>query len=152
MDLDDFRSILDTAGVDVWMFIDTAISVASQDNAAELKRRRDGIVERLYAATTSPPLCQNCDGGNRQNINQIKKQSSPSLSPERQQHQRRGGASSPPTPQSLGNDNDDDEELDPYGGLFEDEQKKILEIKELLEDPRQVLLNELLMFLFNYEL
>ncbi|CAI8598814.1 unnamed protein product [Vicia faba] len=137
MDLDDFRSILDTAGVDVWLFIDTAISVASLDNAGELKQRRDGIVERLYAATTAPPLCQNCEGGGSllTDGNQIRKQSNPSLSPE--QNQRRGGGSSPPTPQSQGNEDDEDDEIDPYGGLFEDEQKKILEIKELLEDPRQ---------------
>ena len=134
MDLDDFRSILDTAGVDVWMFIDTAISVASQDNVGELKRRRDGIVERLYAATIAPPFCQNCEGSQLvKNENHIKKENSPDL---RQQHQRRVD-SSPPTPQSLGNEDNDDEEIDPYGGLFDDEQKKILEIKELLEDPDQ---------------
>ncbi|MCI52841.1 putative mediator of RNA polymerase II transcription subunit 26C-like, partial [Trifolium medium] len=40
-------------------------------------------------------------------------------------------------PQSQGNDDGDDEEIDPYSGLFEDEQKKLLEIKELIEDPRQ---------------
>lgn len=144
MDLDDFRSILETAGVDVWTFIDTAIDVASMDYAGELRRRRDGIVERLYASTTAPPPCRNCEGGDntlRQNgSNQIKKQSSPSPSPERQrqpqQQQRRGGASSPATPQSLEND----DELDPYGGLFDDEQKKVLEIKEQLEEPDQVLL------------
>lgn len=138
MDLDDFRSILETAGVDVWMFIDTAITVASMDYAGDLKRRRDGIVERLYAATVAPPLCRNCESGSniKPNGKQIKKQNSPSPSPERQPRRR---ASSPATPQSLGND-DDDEELDPYGGLFDDEQKKILEIKEQLEDPHQVLL------------
>ncbi|XP_061342858.1 probable mediator of RNA polymerase II transcription subunit 26c [Gastrolobium bilobum] len=141
MDLDDFRSILETAGVDVWMFIDTAIAVASADYDGELKHRRDGIVERLYAATSAPPQCRNCEGNHRLNTNghQVKKQSSPSPSPERQQqhqHQHRG-ASSPATPQSLGNDNDNHDELDPYGGLFDDEQKKILEIKEQLEDPDQ---------------
>ncbi|XP_027338279.1 probable mediator of RNA polymerase II transcription subunit 26c [Abrus precatorius] len=142
MDLDDFRSILETAGVDVWLFIDTAITVASLDYAAELKHRRDGIVERLYAATTAPPRCRNCEGNNRlmSNGHQVKKQSSPSPSPERQRHQPRGN-SSPATPQSLENDkdngDDDDEEVDPYGGLFDDEQKKILEIKEQLEAPDQ---------------
>ncbi|RDY05873.1 putative mediator of RNA polymerase II transcription subunit 26c, partial [Mucuna pruriens] len=143
MDLDDFRSILDTAGVDVWMFIDAAIAVASADCAAELKRRRDAIVERLYAASAPPPRCRNCDDGDRlrPNGHQIKKQSSPSPSPERQPLQRRGDAASPATPQSLddGNADADDagEDVDPYGGLFDDEQKKILEIKEQLEDPNQ---------------
>ncbi|XP_058726942.1 probable mediator of RNA polymerase II transcription subunit 26c [Vicia villosa] len=120
----------------VWLFIDTAISVASLDNAGELKQRRDGIVERLYAATTAPPLCQNCEGGSLLTEgNQIRKQSNPSLSPEQNQHRR--GGSSPPTPQSQGNDDEEDEEIDAYGGLFDDEQRRILEIKELLEDPRQ---------------
>ncbi|TKY73875.1 mediator of RNA polymerase II transcription subunit 26c [Spatholobus suberectus] len=139
MDLDDFRSVLDTAGVDVWMFIDAAIAVASLDSAGELKRRRDGIVERLYAATAAPPRCRNCDDGHRLNGHQVKKQNSPSPSPERQPHQGRGGgAASPATPQSVENDDDGGgEELDPYGGLFDDEQKKILEIKEQLEDPDQ---------------
>ncbi|KAL8239583.1 hypothetical protein R6Q59_016150 [Mikania micrantha] len=41
---------------------------------------------------------------------------------------------SPLTPQSVPRD-DDDNQLDPYGGLFDDEQTKILSIKEQLEDP-----------------
>jgi len=59
----------------------------------------------------------------------------------RQPHRRRAAeaANSPATPQSLEND-DGGEDLDPYGGLFDDEQKKILEIKEQLEEPDQVLL------------
>ncbi|RYQ84841.1 hypothetical protein Ahy_B10g104333 isoform B [Arachis hypogaea] len=158
MDLDDFRSILDTAGVDVWLFIDTAITVASLDCGDELRRRRDGIIERIFAATTPPLPCRNCDGDRnlRSNGHQIKKRLSPSPSPQRQHshhQQRRGGrgaaaAVSPSTPQSLGDDDDnghadadaaedDREDLDPYGGLFDDEQKKILEIKEQLEEPDQ---------------
>ncbi|KAL9313819.1 hypothetical protein ACSQ67_019271 [Phaseolus vulgaris] len=113
MDLDDFRSILDTSGVDVWMFIDAAIAVASADCAAELKRRRDSIVESLYSATAAPPRCRN---------------SSPTPCCRSRQF--------PATPQSLEND-DGGEDLDPYGGLFDDEQKKILEIKEQLEEPDQ---------------
>ncbi|KAF4386433.1 hypothetical protein G4B88_020253 [Cannabis sativa] len=31
----------------------------------------------------------------------------------------------------------DDQGLDPYGSLFDDEQKKIIEIKELLKHPRR---------------
>lgn len=40
------------------------------------------------------------------------------------------------TPQSV--EGEDVGDLDPYGGLFDDEQTKILEIKEHLEDPDQV--------------
>lgn len=43
------------------------------------------------------------------------------------------------TPQSVGED-DDNDEVDPYGGLFDDEHAKILRIKEQLEDPHQVLI------------
>ncbi|KAF5745169.1 Transcription elongation factor (TFIIS) family protein putative isoform 1 [Tripterygium wilfordii] len=126
MDLDDFRLVLESSGVDVWTFIDTAILVASLDNKAELKQRRDKIVERLYA-TSLVSRCTNCDfnGGLRADIKAItvEKESSPEVKP-------RG---SPSTPQSINGDDD----LDPYGGLFDDEQKRILEIKEHLEDPDQ---------------
>lgn len=127
MDLDDFRSILETSGVDVWMFIDTAITVASLDCGNDLKHRRDGIVEHLYAATSAPASCLNGHGIS----SPIKKQNSPPRDKRR---------ASPATPQSLGKDDgEDEEEVDPYGGLFDDEQKKVLEIKEQLEDPNQVL-------------
>ena len=131
MDLDDFRSILDTAGVDVWMFIDTAIQVASLDYGNELKHRRDEIVERLFAATSAPARCRNCEANNlRSNGHGVSAPMGKQSTPEG----KRGP--SPSTPQSIGKD---DEDIDPYGGLFDDEQKKILEIKELLEDPDQVL-------------
>ncbi|GAV79269.1 Med26 domain-containing protein [Cephalotus follicularis] len=140
MDLDDFRSILDTAGVDVWAFIDTAILVASLDYGLELKQRRDQIVERLYASSIST-LCKNCDefdaaavaavaGGGRANKLQVK-------SPVEKDtcHDEGKGGTSPLTPQSLSGDDEDD--LDPYGGLFDDEQKRVLDIKDHLEDPDQ---------------
>ncbi|KAF7807796.1 putative mediator of RNA polymerase II transcription subunit 26c [Senna tora] len=104
MDLDDFRSILETAGVDVWMFIDTAIDVASMDYGKELKHRRDGIVQRLFGATSDPTRCRNCEEISAP----IKKQSTPKL---------KLGAS-PTTPHSIRQDDDD---LDPYGGLLDDE-------------------------------
>lgn len=138
MDLDDFRSILETAGVDVWTFIDTAITVASLDFGNDLKYRRDGIVERLYAATSAHASCRNCEPNHLRSNGlgigaPIKEHSSPLPDKSR---------ASPATPQSLGkDDNEDEEEIDPYGGLFDDEQKKILEIKELLEDPNQVFFN-----------
>ncbi|KAG5029778.1 putative mediator of RNA polymerase II transcription subunit 26c [Glycine soja] len=104
MDSEDFRSILESAGVDVWAFMDAAIAVASVDHPDELKRRRDRIVERLYASSALPQ-CRNCDP----DAGEIRTQSSPSA----------------------------EEEKDPYGGLLDEEQKKILYIKEQLEDPHQ---------------
>lgn len=135
MDLDDFRSILETAGVDVWTFIDTAILVASLDYATELKERRDKIVERLYA-TCIASRCRNCDFGN--GAVDVNKEIS------RGQHDEVKAAqqASPSTPHSVNGDDDidienDNDIIDPYGGLFDDEQKRILEIKEHLEDPDQ---------------
>ncbi|XP_029127324.1 probable mediator of RNA polymerase II transcription subunit 26c isoform X2 [Cajanus cajan] len=105
MDSEDFRSILESAGADVWTLIDTAIAVASVDHGDELKRRRDGIVERLYVASSAPPRCRNCEPDD----GEIKTRNSPSAA----------------------------EAKDPHGGLVDDEQMKILEIKEQLEDPHQ---------------
>ncbi|KAK6233493.1 hypothetical protein QUC31_005899 [Theobroma cacao] len=127
MDLDDFRSVLETAGVDVWTFIDSAILVASLDYGQELKQRRDGIVERLYA-TSMVTRCKSCDFGERSNGYQVNKEGSPN-----EGKGGEGGRESPFTPQS---DNEDGD-LDPYGGLFDDEQKRVLEIKESLEEPDQ---------------
>ncbi|KAE9604144.1 hypothetical protein Lal_00001642 [Lupinus albus] len=149
MDSEEFRSILETSGVDVWSLIDTAIVVAATDSGEELKRRRDAIVERLYSTAAVPPRCRNCDGfvggGNCSGVTtngyEVKKQQrspSPKRQPPQREQQRRF-ASSPETPQSLENDDDDENEndLDRYGGLFDDEQKKILEIKDQLEEPDQ---------------
>ena len=49
MDREDLRSVMRTTGVDLWTLIETAISVAAADHGAELRLRRDGFVERLYA-------------------------------------------------------------------------------------------------------
>lgn len=137
MDYDDFRTVLESSGVDIWMFIDTAIAVASMDYGAELKQRRDGIVERLYAASSAPPP------PHRLRNSVVEQNSRPP-----RQYDRETKTSivekervSPSTPQSISRDDDDDddgEDLDPYGGLFDDDQKKILEIKEHLEEPDQV--------------
>ena len=128
MDLDDFRSVLETACVDVWTFIDTAILVASLDYGQELKQRRDVIVERLYA-TSMVTRCKSCDFGEGSYGYQVNKEGS--LHEDKTVERGKG---SPFTPQS---DNEGDD-LDPYGGLFDDEQKRVLEIKELLEVPDQV--------------
>lgn len=122
MDYDDLRAIVHSSGVDVFTLIDTAIAVASADYGSDLKLRRDGIVERLYAATCAPPRCPNCDGDGP-NATQPK-------------------GVSPATPQSVDNRDDEEEEeeeeeLDPCAGLFDDGPKKILDIKKQLEDADQ---------------
>lgn len=79
MDSEDFRSIMESAGVDVWSLMDAAITVASVDHAGELKRRRDAIVERLYAASSVPTPCRNCDS----DAGEIRTQNSPSAEEEK---------------------------------------------------------------------
>jgi hypothetical protein len=56
------RQVL-AAGVDLWSLIDTAIAVAVRDHPADLRLRREGIVQSLYALTP----CRNCDP-NRSNL------------------------------------------------------------------------------------
>lgn len=58
MDLDEFRSILSRSRVGIWTLIDTAIKVAASDHGEEFVRRRDKIVQSLYA----PATCRRCDG------------------------------------------------------------------------------------------
>lgn len=145
MDIDDFRSILESSGVDVWNFIDTAIDVASLDFGSELKRRRDDIVARLFAASSSCSRCRDrsfddIDINNTANGNGMKDLAEKESSHEEEKG-RRVYADSPVTPRSVNGDGDgDDEELDPFGGLFDDEPKKILDIKQQLEDRDQVLI------------
>lgn len=137
MDLDEFREVLSYSRVDIWGMIDAAITVASTDYPAELKHRRDGIVERLYAQQPQS-----------QSQSQPQPQPQPNgVVPEEVEDGQGGGGDSPLTRQSIPQDNnDEDEEPDPYGGLFDDdddddndndEQSQILRIKEQLEDPHQ---------------
>ncbi|KAF6139750.1 hypothetical protein GIB67_014565 [Kingdonia uniflora] len=167
MDLDEFRLILSNTGVDLWTLIGTAISVASSDYRNELKNRRDGIVEQLYALPPTVAMSRNGDlNGDRVESpklsNETKEKHSSSLdevkgySPYTPQSvavsldddkDYHGGSKgrevkgcSPYTPQSVAVSLDDDKEH--RGGskgrvVIEDEQSKILRIKEHLEDPNQ---------------
>ncbi|KAL4582987.1 hypothetical protein LXL04_007551 [Taraxacum kok-saghyz] len=131
MDLDEFRAILSNSRVDVWEIIDAAITVASTDYIGELKHRRDGIVERLYTQQ-----CNNCDVNlieQPPNVGAVRSIAKPVDDDDF----RGGGADSPLSPQSIPHDDEDEDEPDPYGGLLDDEQAKILRIKEQLEDPHQ---------------
>ncbi|WVZ54301.1 hypothetical protein U9M48_005133 [Paspalum notatum var. saurae] len=51
------RRALAAFGGDVWALVDAALAAAARDRPDELRARRGGIVERLYAAG-----CSNCDG------------------------------------------------------------------------------------------
>ncbi|XP_026389190.1 probable mediator of RNA polymerase II transcription subunit 26c [Papaver somniferum] len=144
MDLDEFRMILRKSGVDVWNFIDTAISVASLDYRDELKERRDGIVEKLYLPSNLS--CRNCDNNDNEVLH---RHSSPRVSNggiqnrivekdfgnnHHHHHQEvdegiNKRVDSPYTPQSV--------DVDAFEGIFDDEQTRILDIKDHLEEPDQ---------------
>ncbi|KAK8450059.1 hypothetical protein SEVIR_7G304400v4 [Setaria viridis] len=105
-------------GGDVWDLVDAALTAAARDNPDELRARRDGIVERLYAGAR----CHNCDAG------------APSPPQPRKAPEAAAAAEavSPVSP---------DEEVD-ADGLGEDDddagvESKILAIRDFLEDPDQ---------------
>ncbi|CAG7911621.1 unnamed protein product [Brassica rapa] len=126
MDLDDFRTVIDNAGVDVWTFIDTAILVASLDYGHELKQRRDNIVERLYA-TSMANKCRNCDyGGGGGTV--VEDRANGRVHEEETEEEEE-------VREKTVNGDDEEDDEDPFAGLFDDEQKSILEIKEKLEEP-----------------
>ena len=129
MDLDDFRTVIDNAGVDVWTFIDTAILVASLDYGHELKQRRDNIVERLYA-TSMANKCRNCDyGGGGGTV--VEDRANGRVHEEETEEEEE-------VREKTVNGDDEEDDEDPFAGLFDDEQKSILEIKEKLEEPNLV--------------
>ncbi|PIA47759.1 hypothetical protein AQUCO_01400394v1 [Aquilegia coerulea] len=143
MDLDDFRSILRNSGVDIWTLIDTAISIASEDYRNEIRDRRDAIVERLYSS--SPVILTRCETCNNQEPVKVVSGGTDIKEKESSSHEGKGG--SPPTPQWINNNNnnnEEEEEEEDEGRIYgqrrrsmDDEQIKILDIKEQLEDPHQ---------------
>ncbi|XP_022844610.1 probable mediator of RNA polymerase II transcription subunit 26c isoform X3 [Olea europaea var. sylvestris] len=154
MDSDELRAILSRSRVGIWALIDTAIKVAISDYAEDLKHRRDKIVESLYSSPSSNQLCQNCNSSindevqdhyyshnnnsdnNNDYANGNKKNSIFSNDITNEEFSK-----SPLTPESNNRNStggeEEEEDLDPYGGLFDDEQTKILRFKEQLEDPNQ---------------
>ncbi|XP_060184164.1 probable mediator of RNA polymerase II transcription subunit 26c [Lycium barbarum] len=137
MDLDEFRLILSESKVSIWTMIDAAISVAAVDFSDELKHRRDGIVEKLYSTRHH----QSVDVVNGQQHNRLDNNG------ERVMVMNNNNNSKSPllTPESNHSNDDnknidveeeEEEGVDPYGGLFDDEQTQILTIKEQLEDPQ----------------
>ncbi|KAJ8544066.1 hypothetical protein K7X08_025684 [Anisodus acutangulus] len=129
MDLDEFRLILLDSKVDVWTIIEAAISVASIDYGDELKHRRDGIVEKLYSKRSRS--CNDVVNGQHnvtRNVEVMNNNKSPLLTPE-SNHSNDNNKNN-------NEEEEEEEDVDPYGGLFDDEQTQILTIKEQLEDPQ----------------
>lgn len=120
MDLDGFRSFILDSGIDVWTWIDMAISVASADHENELKKRRDGIIQKLYAPAFMK--CQSCDHPRTE-----------WTAEESEKYEQKQGLGFDCEIQGsgkllAGNEEEEDDE----------EQRKILEIRVLLDDHNQV--------------
>lgn len=170
MDPEEFRVILSRSRAGIWELIEAAISVAGSDYGDELRRRRDKIVELLYAPAAQ--VCRSCSGdvgrgvvehepyfpenicnnyNSAENIdNDTTKYEEEDDDDENKKfdndtntnrNSNTDFSKSPVTPES-NNPNfsggEEDEDVDPYGALFDDEQTKILSIKEQLEDLNQV--------------
>ncbi|XP_031500417.1 probable mediator of RNA polymerase II transcription subunit 26c [Nymphaea colorata] len=139
MDLDDFRSIMRSSGLDVWTFIETAISVACLDHGQELKARRDGLAERLYASTL--PRCQNCDLGAAKEM-MMKEDEAEEEEEEDEVREKplagrgRRGAISPDTSPSLVDAGQDEHQGEDFHAV-DSEEEQLLIIKGMLEDPDQ---------------
>lgn len=141
MDMDDFRCLFESSGVDIWAVIDMALTVAATEFSEEFKARRDQIAARLYASTAS--RCQNCDGssdggeaarlsGGASGIRSKPQHKSPNpfRAKADESHER----------EDKSHDDDDEEE-----GLHKNNAEshhvvhEVLRIKELLDDSYQVL-------------
>lgn len=120
MDRDDLKSILLSAGVSLWTLIETAIGVAAAEHGPELRARRDGLVERLYAAAPPPDLAEP-EGARSSGGSPFGKAF-------------RSG--SPATPQSGEEEEDKEVEIEEDYSLYR-EKKMLLSIKDSLEEPNQ---------------
>lgn len=126
MDPEDLRSVLRTTGVDLWTLIETAIAVAAAEHGRELKARRDGIVEKLYSLADG--RCQNCDG--KMTALRSKESSSPAG--------KRWQSKEKEEEKEIGEHEEEDEEEERDYRAIDDEQSKVLAIKDFLDDPDQV--------------
>uniref|UniRef100_A0ACD5XP14 Uncharacterized protein n=1 Tax=Avena sativa TaxID=4498 RepID=A0ACD5XP14_AVESA len=109
------RALAAFGGGDVWDLVDAALAAAPQ---AELRARRDGIVERLYGGAR----CRNCDAPERA-LQPLPRQPAEAASPPSQEAEEDADVD------GLG----EDEEADEGAGL----ESKILAIRDFLEDPDQ---------------
>uniref|UniRef100_A0A8R7QCN1 TFIIS N-terminal domain-containing protein n=1 Tax=Triticum urartu TaxID=4572 RepID=A0A8R7QCN1_TRIUA len=112
------RALAAFGGGDVWDLVDAALAAAAP---ADLRARRDGIVERLYAGAR----CRNCNAPESppQPPRQPAEAASPAWQEEGEEEEEEADVD------GLGLE----EETDEGGGL----ESKILAIKDFLEDPDQ---------------
>ncbi|XP_042456773.1 probable mediator of RNA polymerase II transcription subunit 26c [Zingiber officinale] len=145
METDDLRRLMRGAGLDLWSLIDAAISVAAAEHGEELRSRRDGIVQRLYSADGR---CGNCgsSGGRSGSPVALKREEARGRSSPWEKRIGAGeGASPTPSPDSMNNavevdDKEEEQEEDAprsYSHSIEEEKRKILAIKQFLDDTDQ---------------
>ncbi|CAO2140976.1 unnamed protein product, partial [Urochloa humidicola] len=134
MDRDErLRRALAAFGGDAWALVDAALAAAARDRPGELRARRDGIVERLYAGAG----CSTCDAR--------------PLPPPRAalaaaglDEEDDGEEAAPASSEAAeGDAAEEAEELGGAGGGGDDDgelpglESKIVTIRDLLEDPDQ---------------
>ncbi|KAH7685467.1 Transcription factor IIS N-terminal protein [Dioscorea alata] len=124
MDPEEVKAVMRSHGVDLWALIESVITVAVRDHGSELRSRRDSIVALLYSSETAT-RCRNCgqDGGDEQGFDSRGNEGKEVASPDG----KRSVSSSPPRSEP---EEFDDEEDD-------DEQRRILAIKDRIDDPDQ---------------
>ncbi|CAL9190707.1 probable mediator of RNA polymerase II transcription subunit 26c isoform X2 [Musa acuminata AAA Group] len=139
MEAEDLRRWMRDAGVDLWALIDTAISVAAAEHRQELRARRDGIVQRLYAAGDAG-RCRNCGSSGGGSVVPRREEAKGSSSSA--EKRAAVGAASPPSPESMNRtaaaaEEEEQDDQRTYGRSIDEEQSKILDIKRFLDDPDQ---------------
>ncbi|RRT38561.1 hypothetical protein B296_00029404 [Ensete ventricosum] len=143
MEAEDLRRWMRSTGVDLWALIDTAISVAAGEHRQELRSRRDGIVQRLYAAGDAG-RCRNCGSSGGGSVVPRREEAKGSSSSA--EKRAAVGAASPPSPESMNRtaaaaaaaeEEEEEDDQRTYGRSIDEEQSKILGIKQFLDDPDQ---------------
>jgi hypothetical protein len=124
------RRALAAFGGDVWALVDATLAAAARDRPAELRARRVGIVERLYA-------CSNCVGRAPRAALAAAGVEEENEGEEEEVVAAAAAAAVSPEPEADA-DADHAEEADELGGEASGLETKILAIRDFLEDPEQV--------------
>ncbi|TVU26732.1 hypothetical protein EJB05_29291, partial [Eragrostis curvula] len=134
MDRDErLRRALAAFGGDVWALVDAALAAAARDRPEELRARRDGIVERLYAAAAAGDGgCSNCDGRPPRAA-----LAAAGLEEEEDGDEQAAALVSPEAEGDADADRADDADELGGGGGDDGLESKILAIRDFLEDPEQ---------------
>ncbi|XP_066355677.1 probable mediator of RNA polymerase II transcription subunit 26c [Miscanthus floridulus] len=113
-------------GGDVWSLVDAALAAAARDSPAELRARRDGIVQRLYAGAAR---CHSCDA----NAHPPPAQPNGAVAAAAPAAAAAASPASPDEEVDVDGLDDVDGEADDGAGV----ESKILAIRDFLEDPDQ---------------